>query len=36
LPHSFEEFTGLAKKFPNLVFPAFSLAGAVKSAGLRM
>ena len=32
---SFEEFKELAKKFPNLVFPAFSLAGAVKNAGMR-
>jgi EF-hand domain pair len=28
---SYEEFQGLARKFPNLVFPAFSLASSVQN-----
>ena len=28
---SYEEFMNLSKKFPNIVFPAFSLAGAMTA-----
>mmetsp|Transcript_2940 Transcript_2940/g.10402 ORF Transcript_2940/g.10402 Transcript_2940/m.10402 type:complete len:381 (-) Transcript_2940:918-2060(-) len=30
---SYEEFIGLAKKFPNIVFPAFSIAGSMQALG---